>query len=626
MCGIVGIMNLSGNDDYTSTLNMMMDRIYNRGPDSGGSYINENIFLGMRRLSIMDEEGGDQPFSFNNNEIQVIFNGEIYNYHKLRNELESNDYIFATNCDTEIIGYAYQYYGDDFASYLDGMFAIALWDDKKKSLYIVRDRLGIKPLYYFHNNGKFVFGSNIKSILACPFVSKDVNYAAMSAHLTKRFSNNNNTIFKGIHKIPPGNILKLNCNEKVFSRYWDLNSSLKNKIIKNNSVEEKIYDYRNNFEYAVSSHLMSDVPVGAFLSGGIDSSSIVALMSKHTDSKINTYSVGFSKNSEIVHSRKVAEYFNTNHQELLCEAPSFDDLIHIFYELEEPVIDPAIIPTYFVSKLASKDLKVVLTGEGSDEINGGYSKYIYSSKQSKFPFRYLNLLSLKQKNSFLKYLGKYNNRISRYLEFYISKSYASNQLYDFVDSNLMWKGSSNNIFLNELLDNVDNLISAYESSSNKTSSVDILQNHFYNDLIDGWLTNQLLLKVDKMSMAYSLEARVPFLDHNLLESALLIPANLKIKENITKSVFRDSIKNLIPNEIINRRQHGFLVPIDEWFNNEWSNLLNFYLIDGSLMNSGVFNIKSIKNIVSNSNNLDPSINSLLWSLLSLELWYEAHFK
>lgn len=371
---------------------------------------------------------------------------------------------------------------------------------------------------------------------------------------------------------------------------------------------------------------MSDVPVGAFLSGGLDSTSIVALMSKYSNYKINTYSVGFSKNSELDHAKKVARYYNTNHSELMCEAPNLDELIKIFYELEEPIIDPAIIPTYYVSKLASEDVKVVLTGEGSDEINGGYSKYLSSLVYDKMPHKLINTFNTEQKQRMLKLLEKSNHRVSKSLQYHISKSFVSNQKYDFADTELMWKGSANDIFSNELYDSISNsnyFDEQYPLASNLNYS---LQNHFFNDIVDGWLTNQLLLKVDKMSMAFSLEARVPFLDHNLLENALLIPSEFKINNNITKSVFRDSIKNLIPNEILDRKQHGFLVPIDEWFNNEWSYLLNSYLINGTLMNSGNFNIENIKNMVDSSKKGDTSVNFLLWSLLSMELWYEAHFK
>ena len=626
MCGIAGIMNLSGDDDYSSTLNKMMDKMYNRGPDSGGSYTDNNIFLGMRRLSIMDKSDGDQPFSFNDNRIQLIFNGEIYNYHSMRKVLESSGFIFKTDCDTEVIGHAYQHYGEDFEKYLDGMFAIALWDDRKKTLFLIRDRLGIKPLYYFFNNSKFVFSSNIKSILECPFVSKDIDYGAMSDYLTKRFTGGNRTIFKEIHKFPPGNQLKLTRNEKQFFKYWDLNSILEKKEPKSNNTDEIIYDLKNNFENAVSSHLMSDVPVGAFLSGGVDSTSIVALMSKYSNFPINTYSVGFSKNSELEHARKVANHFSTNHNELMCEAPTIEQLIEMFYELEEPIIDPAIMPTYYVSKLASKDVKVVLTGEGSDEINGGYKKYLHSLTYNELPLSVLKYSNVNQKKNILKFLERYNNKISRFLQYYISKSFITNQLFDFVDSDLMWKGDVNSIFSGTLSNSIGNLISTNELVTDELIISSSLQNHFLNDINDGWLTNQLLLKVDKMSMASSLEARVPFLDHHLLEYALSIPPEMKIKNKITKSLFRDLLKNIIPSQIINRKQHGFIVPIDSWFNNEWSGMLDSFLLSGSLMNSGNFQTNTIKNIINRSKSGDSSVNSLLWSLLSMELWHESFFK
>ena len=226
MCGIAGIMNLNADSNHSLALNKMMDLMYKRGPDSSGTFINRNIFLGMRRLSIMDEKEGDQPFSFQGGTVQLIFNGEIYNYHYLRKKLESHNYIFKTDCDTEIIGHAYNYFGEDFCKYLDGMFSIALWDDSKKTLFLVRDRIGIKPIYYFLNSSYFVFSSNIKSILACPFVLKEIDYNAMSQYLTKRFSNDNKTIYKNIFKVPPATLMKLDRKGKNLIKYWDLRRAM----------------------------------------------------------------------------------------------------------------------------------------------------------------------------------------------------------------------------------------------------------------------------------------------------------------------------------------------------------------------------------------------------------------
>jgi asparagine synthase (glutamine-hydrolysing) len=622
MCGITGVFNFDGRPVAKPVVERMTREMAHRGPDDAGLYVEGNVGLGMRRLSIIDVAGGHQPIASEDGATRVIGNGEIYNYRELRAELAERGHRFTTNSDIETILHAYEEYGDDCVHKLRGMFAFAVWDSQRQRLLLARDRLGIKPLYYRSGDDRLIFASEIKPILAHPGVAARACLPTIYEYLTLRYVIDPRTVFAGILKLPPGHMLTCRNREVQVKKYWDAGFEEK----QGKRPGESIYAerLRDLLKYCVQTHLMSDVPLGAFLSGGLDSSCVVGLMSQMVETPIKTYSVGFGAGKpidELEHARQVARYFHTDHHELTCESGSVELLEKIIHHLEEPIADPAVIPTYLVSELASRDVKVVLTGEGSDETNGGYDKYAVSYRYGKLLSAYSKLMPL----SLRKRMDKADifralpaaARLRTFNAWSLSEAGKF-----FLMSRSLRPGLSETDlftpdFLAEIGDVRENPFAPVLEDKGGLSSA----NQFFYLDIRTWLPNDLLLKVDKMAMAHSLEARVPYLDHKFVEFSGTVPPSLKLRDGVTKYLLRQAMKDLLPPGILRRKQHGFNVPIDRWFRGELKGWLLELINDRSTAQRGYINRRTAGTLLKQYLAGDNSLATLVWSLVMLELWH-----
>ncbi len=596
MCGIAGVYGLEDRD----LIKRMVEKIKHRGPDEEGYYVDEKVSIGMCRLSIIDLEGGSQPIYNENGDIVVIQNGEIYNYRELRRELESKGHRFYTNSDTEVIVHAYEEYGLDFPKKLNGMFAIAIWDASEKKLILVRDRLGVKPLYYTIVDSKLIFASEIKAILEYP-VKRVVDREALAKYFALRYVPAPLTIFKGIWKLEPGHYIVVDENGFRKERYWELTI---NELNGNESYfQEKILKMLRE---SVKRRLVSDVPLGAFLSGGVDSSTVVALMAELMDEPVKTFSVGFigKEYDESNFARLIAEEFGTEHHEIFIDIDNIDILPKVVWHFDEPIADAAAIPTYALSQLARKKVKVVLTGEGGDEIFAGYERYVNELK-----YRWLRYFGFLLKPLRLVKVSP-EGRAYRYLKFLSSKG-------SLVDSYVTRLEGYDNV--NVLAYEMENGIRDMVKSTFITK--DYLKNMTYFD-IKYWLPDDLLMKVDKMTMGNALEAREPLLDYELVEFAFNIPSKYKIKNGVEKYIFKKAVSRILPREIVKRKKHGFNVPIKQWFR-ESKDIIDQYMSKEMLKKVDYIDAEKVMRIWERHRN-GWNYEYLLWKVLNYVIWWEQY--
>ena len=596
MCGILGF-----NFEDKQLLKKMASKIESRGPDDSGFYSDRRISLGHRRLSIIDlSPKGEQPMFNENGAIVIVFNGEIYNFKTLKLDLEKKGYKFRSNSDTEAIIAGYEEYGESICSKLDGMFAFAIWNKKNKELFIARDRIGKKPIYYSIQNNNIIFASEIKSLLKTG-VSREIDKITLLDTIANRFSPGNNTVFSQIKKLPPGHYgLFVKGKLKIYP-YWHIPQLTEKHHPTIKEVDSLI-------ENAVGKRLISDVPIGILLSGGLDSSTMVAYMARKTD-KIKTFSVGFTEGiDESKYARIVANHFNTYHKEIVLEKEILSHLPKVVWHLDEPISDPAALPTYLLSKEVSKHVKVALSGEGGDEVFGGYdtvNKLQLLQRINKIPNAIkFNLMApvLRALSTFNKYPKKqiYNFGANLSESKSIEESYKKLYYFPFNSNELKeFTGRSRQDLLDNFIKNKD----LYKSSIN-----------FY---FKEWLPNDLLMKVDKMSMAHGLEIRAPFLDKDLIEYFFNIPRNYKINRDI----FRKTVSPHLPKIITNRKKQGFSLPISTWFTNK--DFLNRVVPHiQSLAKRNIFNQNKIDNLIKNPTQYRN--DHKLWTLLNLELWHKIY--
>ena len=632
MCGICGIISFDNSIVDEKTLIQMRDEMKHRGPDAEGIFINENrkIGFGFRRLAIIDlSPAANQPMSSNDKSIWIVFNGEIYNHLEVRKELERKGYQYRTKSDTETIIYAYEEYGIDFIHKLNGMFSIAIWDARKKLFIACRDRIGKKPFYYTFQNGKFIFASEIKSILKHPEVKKELNLNSLSHYLTFLIPPSPETMFEGIKKLPAGHRLILNENGDLkIEEYYDVLNS-ENEILESdeNQIKENIIRL---LRQSIKDRMISDVPFGVFLSGGIDSSTNVALMAELMDRPVDTFSIGFKDfpyNNEFEYARKVAEIFKANHHEIQIDAKdALEFFPELVYHQDEPLADPVCIPLYFVSKLARENGTIVVqVGEGSDEEFAGYpwllrhlkianlNKYLFK----RFPQSFNNL--------FYQLVKKLWSEEGKLLEIdYIRRIKDRQEIY--------WGGAINfteehksKLLINNLNNSYLKIQEIYNSYNQKSRIDDLLRKFIYLEFKNR-LPELLLMRVDKMAMATSVEARVPFLDYRLVEYSFKINSRVKVKNNTTKYILKKAVEGLIPNEIIYRKKQGFAAPMNYWLKNELSDFTKNYLLNSKIHQLGLFN-KDFINFLLNSplsNRYDFVQNT--WNLLNLFMWYDYWFE
>ena len=638
MCGIAGIFNYSQSPNLISDsiLKRMTSVIAHRGPDDEGIYISPDRMLGFgfRRLAIIDlSPAGHQPMSTPDGSLWIVFNGEIYNHLELRKTLEAKGYRYRSKTDTETILYAYQEYGLDCIEKFYGMFAIAIWDSRKKELVLIRDRIGVKPLYYTFSNGALLFGSEIKSILEHPSLSRTLNTQALYDYLTFYATPPNETMFKGIYKLEAGHYAVINRNgEMRKTEWWDLNHRTehfpKEKFLSEAFCVENL---RRLLRESIKLRMMSDVPFGVMLSGGIDSSLNVALMSELMMRPVETFSVGFKdleKYNELGYARQIATEFKTNHHEiLLTEQDAIDFLPEMVWHQDEPNADPVCVPLYFVSKLCRKSGTIVAqVGEGSDEEFSGYTQYL---RELWFQKYYDSLLPESLKALFyqvlrrvqpLSLLSDYARR-SLYQEptFYSGAvSFTEEQKAELCTTPFLHDSHSSARISKAYF-------KRFESLSTPSESADVLRKMIYAEFKNR-LPELLLMRVDKMSMAVSIEARVPFLDHRLVEFAIQIPESLKLKHGIPKYILKKAAEGIIPNNIIYRRKQGFAAPAIEWLRNgKLSPIAEDLVLSSDLIKENLFRKKFIKRLFEEHRSGKANRGQQLWSLLVVSLWYDRFF-
>jgi len=618
MCGITGKLYFDQHHHVNyDELKKMTDSIIHRGPDDEGYYIKNNVGLGFRRLSIIDLKSGHQPLSNFDKSIWITFNGEIYNFKELKSDLLKKGYKFRTNSDTEVIVNLYEEYGENCVHYLRGMFAFVIWDERQKQLFGARDRFGIKPFYYYIDKEKFVWGSEIKAINKAKGINKEIDLSALDLYLTYGYITHGKSIFTEIKKLPQAHYftIDLNKNNRFNSvQYWDI--YFQPDVYKTEEEWLEVIDC--TLSESVKLRLMSDVPLGAFLSGGIDSSSIVALMSKYSSKPVKTFSIGFkeSKYNELHYARQIAERYKTDHHEMIVEPESIELLPKLVKAYDEPFADSSAIPTYYVSKFAREYVTVVLSGDGGDELFAGYNSYL----KLKNIYRY-NIMP----HYFNKYFwGGINNIIPHRIKgkgitYFLSKNKNNVGAY----FSLWTEKERSKLYKPDILQILKN-------SKGESYKKSIIENSSSNDFITKmqeldmrtYLVDDILTKVDRVSMQNSLEVRVPILDHKFAELSFQIPSNLKLKGNQNKYILTKAMSKYLPQKILTHKKHGFSIPLRLWFKDDLKDYINNRLNSGNNFVCDYLNNKYISKITYDHNIGQRDFSQKIWSLLFLDLWLE----
>ena len=622
MCGIAGFISVNNENSEAraALLDAMCRVITHRGPDEQGTAVTGRAALGMRRLSIIDLATGQQPIYNTDKSKLIVFNGEIYNYRELKKDLEARGYKFRTNSDTETIIHAYDEYGPDCLKLLRGMFAFAIWDEREQSLFLARDRVGKKPLFYSAAKGEFVFGSEMKVLLEHGGVTREIDHGALDAYLTFGYVPEELCIFEGISKLEPGHFLIYKNGKVRTERYWDFDYSGEPL---NDSEDEIASDLLEHLREAVGVRLISEVPLGAFLSGGVDSSAVVALMSQIMDQPVKTFSIGFNEDSfdELKYARVAAGHFKTDHHEFIL-TPDFVDVIDdLVWHFDEPFADSSALPTYMVSKLAREHVTVVLSGDGGDELFAGYTRYVTDRNRSG-----LERLPRSVRQNLIRPLSEALPHGAR------GKNYLFNISLDaggrYIDSISHFNGPrKRKLYFNEIKTKMNGSFARgerlFREISERLDSDDPVEKLLYLDS-KTYLPSDILTKVDRMSMAWSLEARSPLLDHKLIEYVTRIPSNLKLKGNETKYIFKRAIRDLVPREILHREKQGFGVPINEWINQQLKQRIVSDLSDRRSIERGYFDPKYVSLLLDEHARGRRDNSPALWTLWMLELWHRRY--
>ncbi|MGI8918013.1 MAG: asparagine synthase (glutamine-hydrolyzing) [Pyrinomonadaceae bacterium] len=622
MCGIVGIVNGENKRVDEALLGRMCNAIRHRGPDDDGFYINGAVGLGMRRLAIIDLASGQQPIHNQDRSAWIVYNGEIYNYLELRAKLEDLGHIFYTNSDTEAVIHAYDQYGADCPTHLRGMFAFAIWDERTEELFLARDRVGKKPLLYAQLNGGLVFGSEFSALLLHPDISRDVDSEALHHYLSFMCVPAPLTAYRAIRKLEPGHSLRWRKGEIKLERYWQPDFSHKLDISEEEAGERALEILRD----AVRVRLMSEVPLGAFLSGGIDSSAVVALMSEASSEPVKTFSIGFEEQdfSELHHARRIAEHVGAEHHEFIVRPDAMEVLPLLVEHYGEPYADSSAIPTYYVARETRQHVTVALNGDGGDESFAGYERYAAMQLAERYhrlpaPLRKLAiqpaiglLPSSETSRSRIRDAKRFIQAASlpkreRYLRWVsVFDATAKQELYS-AD----FQRQTANVYPSEILD-------PWFAHANGSGIVDAA---LLTDIMT-YLPNDLLVKVDIATMAVSLEARSPFLDHHVIEFAASLPEKFKLRGLTTKYLLKRVLKKLLPAENLERRKMGFGVPIGHWFRSQMQPFLRETLLSQKALGRGLFKPESVKQMIQLHTSGERDYAHQLWTLLMLELWFE----
>lgn len=629
MCGIVGVVQFERDARLdTDVLRQMCAAMVHRGPDDEGIYSQGRVGLGVRRLSIIDLATGHQPISNEDGTLWIVFNGEIYNHLTLREQLIARGHRYRTDSDTETIVHLYEEYGRNCVDHLRGMFAFAIWDTQQRRLFIARDRLGIKPLYYRLTSECFLFGSEIKVILAHPGVDREVNRDGLPEYLAFGYLSGHDTLFSGIRKLMPGHTLELQENGEIqIRRYWDLSFTDDDA---HQTEHYYVQTYRDLLEQAVSSHLMSDVPLGVFLSGGLDSSAVAALMTKIRRAPVETFSVGYAEQSysELRYARQVANHLSSVHREVLVSCEEFfNALPQLIWHEDEPLAWPSSVALYFLARLARKHVTVVLTGEGSDETLAGYTRYAFTLKNIAADriYRRLTRPEIRHKIRHSITGGTLINATIRrklahtflardgdcWTSFYFDNffsAFSEKEQAHLLADDLTLNSGGGAVYRNVM-------------EHWNHSSGNLLRRLLYTD-IKTYLV-ELLMKQDNMSMAASVESRVPFLDHVLVDFALRIPQELQLSGLAGKRILKKAVADLLPSSVINRPKSGFPTPWAKWLAGPQLDLVQNLLLEPRSINRGLFTHKAVERLFQEHRALYRDHCDRIWRLLNLELWFRV---
>jgi len=620
MCGIAGFVEGVPGENRNATIRRMSDAIAHRGPDGHGYYQDDWASLGHRRLSIIDVAAGNQPMTNETGDLWIVYNGEIFNHAALREQLLRAGHQYVSRCDTETILHAWEQYGKDCVTHFRGMFSFAIWDKTRRQLFCARDRLGIKPFYYFWDGRTFVFASEIKALFGHPSVSPSLRASALPEYFTFGYGSGEETMFQGIRKLMPGHTMLLDMNrEPRIRKYWDVPNPAPEDSSRSDG--EWIAETRRRVEESVEMRLMSDVPLGMFLSGGVDSSAIAAMIRRMTDGPVKTFSVGYAEASfsELSYAAEVARLIGTDHHEVVVGMEDFfAALPRLIWHEDEPIAWPSSVSLHFVSRLAAREVKVVLTGEGSDELFAGYSRYGWTR---------LNL----------QLLSAYQSLTPAGLRRVVRSQIATNPM---LSRDIRRKLGHSFLGRDESIESlyVDNFYSPFPAAEraallkrvpggeydnflgywNSRSSGSLLQRMLFTD--QKTYLVELLMKQDQMSMASSIESRVPFLDHTLVEFAMTVPDRLKIHGNIQKHIFKEAVSDLLPPGIVHRKKMGFPTPLRQWLREPRALPLLDSLLDPAGLLASCCDQDTVRRLIRDHVAGTHDSTDRIWSLLNLQIW------
>jgi asparagine synthase (glutamine-hydrolysing) len=627
MCGIAGIVHLDGSPVSPIILDRMNSAIIHRGPDGEGIWNNGAAGLAHRRLSIIDLAGGKQPLTNEDGTVWITYNGEIYNHCELRRNLENKGHVFKTKCDTEVIVHLYEEYGRDCVLFLNGMFAFGIYDTRRKTLLIARDRMGQKPLVYFHDSKKFVFASELQALRKHPDMPREINLQAVHDYFSLQYIPHPETIYNKVRKLPPAHILEVNLEfgRTRLTRYWNCKFDQKAKM----TYDEAKNLLREKLDDAVKIRLMSDVPIGAFLSGGIDSTIIVGLMAKHSSMSVKTFTIGFKegKYDERGYAKIAAAKFATEHREKIVEPADFSLVEKLVGYYGEPYCDASMLPTYLLSQFTRENVAVALSGDGADEIFAGYYRYLvmkYSQFADYIPLTVrksvFGILSgiLPAKTEERAFLGHIHRILSaassshdeRYVDI-ISRFNEKLKMEIYGERFSDFKAQETQEYINAI----------YMGASARDPIEKLMETD-----IQSYLPGDILTKVDIASMACSLEVRSPFMDYRIAELAASMPLNFKQDGTERKHILRETFADLIPPELLKRRKLGFGVPLASWFRKEWAGILRVRLLEGRSVSEKYLKKAVVERLITEHQKSKADHSYPLWALLVFELWLEKHLE
>ena len=637
MCGITGFLILKDNIKVEQALLAQMNQAqFHRGPDEGGEYLDEHVALGHRRLSIIDLTSGQQPMASDDGEYVLIFNGEVYNFKETRVELEELGHIFHSHSDTEVILHAYMQWGSDCVEKLQGMFTFAIWHKTQQSLFISRDRLGIKPLFYAMIDGTFYFASELKSITLIPGLSKKIDAKAIEQYFALGYAAEPHTIYQDVAKLPPGHNLTIKVGDEVpkVEQYWDVSYAQQVEMAEEDYLEAMV----DQFKSAVDSHMNADVPLGSFLSGGVDSSAVVAMMSQLSNEKssgiatdttnkpVTTCSIGFDVKdyNETDFARMVAKDYKTDHQEQIVASDDYElvDLLAGLYD--EPYADSSAMPTYRVCQLAREKVTVCLSGDGADELLAGYRRYGLMMNEEKVR----SILPYSVRKPIFGTLGKLYPKLDWAPQFLRAKTTFQSLAMDTAEGyfhgvSLLNDAQRKALFSDELYQELKGYtaLEVFREHQGNFDGNDPLSLIQYLD-IKTYLVGDILTKVDRASMAHSLEVRVPFLDHKFVEWTAKIPTDLKIKNGCGKYILKKAMEPHLPHDVLYRKKMGFRVPLSDWFRGPLKQKLRDALLSEQMKSSGLFNMKTIEKWLDDHQSGRKEYSAPLWTLLMFSSFYK----